>query len=90
MLAHSIKSIQELIALDIRFLAITQNIDTDESNPMSRFLLHIFAAFAELDRGMIRERVTSGIRGAKANGKKLGRPNRVFRREQESAPVIRV
>ena len=45
--AHSIKSIQELIALDIRFLAVTQNIDTDQSNPMSRFLLHIFAAFAD-------------------------------------------
>ncbi len=79
--AHSIKSIQELIALDIRFLAVTQNIDTDESNPMSRFLLHIFAAFAELEREMIRERVTSGIRVAQANGKRLGRPKRVFRRD---------
>jgi putative DNA-invertase from lambdoid prophage Rac len=43
--AHSIRSIQELVALGIRFLAVTQNIDTDESNPTSRFLLHIFAAF---------------------------------------------
>src|SRR5688572_5374229 len=67
--AHSIKSIQELIALGIRFLAVTQNIDTEESNPMSRFMLHIFAAFAELEREMIRERVTSGIRVAKTNGK---------------------
>ena len=79
--AHSIKSIQELIALGIRFLAVTQNIDTDESNPMSRFMLHIFAAFAELERDMIRERVTSGIRVAKANGKQLGRLKRVFRRD---------
>ena len=79
--AHSIQRIQELIALDIRFLAVTQNIDTDESNPMSRFLLHIFAAFAELEREMIRERVTSGIRSAQASGKKLGRPKRVFRRD---------
>ncbi len=67
--------------MDIRFLAVTQNIDTDESNPMSRFLLHIFAAFAELEREMIRERVTSGIRAAKANGTRLGRPKRVFRRD---------
>jgi DNA invertase Pin-like site-specific DNA recombinase len=50
--AHSIKSIQELIALDIRFLAVTQNIDTDDSSPMSRFMLHILAAFAELEREM--------------------------------------
>ena len=52
---------------------------------MSRFLLHIFAAFAELEREMIRERVTSGIRAAKASGKCLGRPQRVFRRDQAVA-----
>ena len=31
---------------------------------------------------MIRERVISGIRGAKAKGKSLGRPRRVFRRDE--------
>jgi Resolvase, N terminal domain len=41
-----------------RFIAITQNIDTDNSNPMARFFLHILAAFAELERELIRERVT--------------------------------
>ena len=30
---------------------------------------------------MICERVTSGIRAAKANGKQLGHPKRVFRRD---------
>src|SRR3954452_13617680 len=86
--AHSIKSIQELIALDIRFLAVTQNIDTDESNPMSRFLLHIFAAFAELEREMIRERVTSGIRAAKASGKQLG-PRAVYSAETSLCPCAK-
>jgi DNA invertase Pin-like site-specific DNA recombinase len=47
--ADSIKSIQELTSLGVRFIAVTQNIDTDESNPMARFLLHIIAAFAELE-----------------------------------------
>jgi putative DNA-invertase from lambdoid prophage Rac len=80
--AHCIRSIQELVSLGIRFLAATQNIDTDENNPGSRFLFHIFAAFAELEREMIRERVISGIRNAKINGKSLGRPKRVFRRDE--------
>jgi Resolvase, N terminal domain len=53
--ADSIKSIQELTGLGVRFVAVTQNIDTDESNPMARFLLHIIAAFAELEREIIRE-----------------------------------
>ncbi len=80
--ADSIRSIQELVGLGVRFLAVTQNIDTDESNPMSRFLLHIMAAFAELEREMIRERVTAGVRTARAKGKALGRPRRVFRRDE--------
>ena len=80
--AHCVRSIQELVSLGIRFLAATQNIDTDESNPTSQFILHIFAAVAELEREMIRERVVSGIRTAKASGKSLGRPRRVFRRDE--------
>jgi DNA invertase Pin-like site-specific DNA recombinase len=83
--AHCVRSVQELVSLGVRFLAVTQNIDTDESNPTSRFLLHLFAAFAELEREMIRERVVSGIRNAKISGKSWGRPKRVFRRDEAVA-----
>jgi DNA invertase Pin-like site-specific DNA recombinase len=78
----SIKSIQELVSLGVRFLAVTQNIDTQESNPMARFLLHIMAAFTELEREIIRERVLAGVKAARANGKQVGRPRRVFRRDE--------
>jgi putative DNA-invertase from lambdoid prophage Rac len=81
-LANSIQSIQELAAGGVRFIAITQNIDTDESNPMSRFMLHIFGAFAEFEREMIRERVRAGVRNAKRNGKQLGRRRVVFDRSR--------
>jgi DNA invertase Pin-like site-specific DNA recombinase len=60
--SDSIAGIPELVSLGVRFIAVTQNIDTDESNPMARFLLHIMAAFAELEREMIRERVNAGVR----------------------------
>ena len=66
----------------MRLISATQNVDTDESNPTSQFMLHIFAAVAELEREMIRERVVSGIRAAQAKGKPLGRPRRVFRRDE--------
>jgi len=79
---EAIKSIQELTGLGMRFIAVTQNIDTDESNPMARFLLHIMAAFAELEREIIRERVVAGVKAARASGKQLGRPKRVFRRDE--------
>ena len=78
----SINSIQELVGLGVRFIAVTQNLDTDESNPMARFMLHIMAAFAELEREIIRERVVAGVKAARANGKRLGRPQRVFRRDE--------
>ncbi len=78
----SIRSIQELVSLGIRFIAVTQNIDTDESNPMSRFFLHVMSAFAEMEVSLIRERTIAGVRAARANGKVLGRPKRVFRRDE--------
>jgi DNA invertase Pin-like site-specific DNA recombinase len=81
-LIDSIRSIQELGSLGIRFLAVTQNIDTDESNPMSRFFLHVMSAFAEMEVSLIRERTIAGVRAARANGKVLGRPKRVFRRDE--------
>lgn len=81
-LIQSVQSIQELASAGIRFLAVTQNIDTGDDNPMARFLLNIFAAFAEFERETIRERVACGLRTAKAKGKQLGRPKRVFRRDE--------
>lgn len=80
--AHCVRSIQELVSLGIRFLSPTESIDTRTESPMSRFLLHLFAAFAEMEREIIRERVQAGVRNAKAKGITLGRPQRVFRRDE--------
>jgi hypothetical protein len=54
--AHCVRSIQQLVSLGIRFLSLTESIDTGTGSPMSKFLTHLFAAFAEMERGMIRER----------------------------------
>jgi putative DNA-invertase from lambdoid prophage Rac len=80
--AHCVRSIQELVSLGVRFLSPTESIDTGADSPMSKFLLHLFAAFAEMERGIIRERVQAGVRAAKAKGTRLGRPQRVFRRDE--------
>ena len=73
-----VNHIQELEALGVRFIAITQGIDTDKSNPVSRFLLTVLSAVAELEREMIRERVRSGQARAKARGVTFGRPKRIY------------
>lgn len=57
----------------VRFIAVTQGIDTDEQSPGAQLYLHMLAAFAEFERTLIRERVIAGIARAKAQGKKFGR-----------------
>ena len=76
--AHCLSTIQELTSLGVRWIAATQNLDTDQSNPMARFMLTIMAAFAEFEREMIRERVRAGMRAAKARGAKIGRKRAVL------------
>ena len=78
---HLNQQLAALTSYGIRFISTSQAIDTDQSNPTSRLLLQIVASVAEFEREMIRERTLSGIRAAKANGKRLGRPKRVFRRD---------
>jgi DNA invertase Pin-like site-specific DNA recombinase len=46
----------------------------DATTPHGRAMLQMAAVFAELERGMIRERVMAGLDRAKAQGVKLGRP----------------
>lgn len=77
---HLNQQIAALTSYGARFIATSQSIDTDQSNPTSRLLLQILTSVAEFEREMIRERTLSGIRAAQAAGKAVGRPKRVFRR----------
>jgi len=85
-LVHCVSGIQELASLGIRFIATSQGLDTDESNPANKLLMHILAAVAQFERELIRERVSAGMRAAKAHGTKtgnaIGRPRRIFNRDE--------
>jgi DNA invertase Pin-like site-specific DNA recombinase len=48
--------IQILESCGVRFIAVTQGLDTDQRNPASRFLLQVLGAAAEFERALIRER----------------------------------
>ena len=76
-----VESLNKLASAGVRFIATTQSIDTDESNPTSKLLLYILAAVAEFEREMIRERVMAGLTSAKRRGKQLGRRKLLFDRE---------
>jgi putative DNA-invertase from lambdoid prophage Rac len=81
---NCLDGIETLRAHGVRFLAVSQSIDTDESNPTAKLLLHILASVSEFERELIRERVRAGIRNAKLRGKQLGRRRKVFDRGKAS------
>ncbi len=69
---HLVNALAEFEALGIQFVSIHENVDT--TLPQGKLMFHIFAAIAEFEREMIRERVRSGVANARAEGKVLGRP----------------
>jgi DNA invertase Pin-like site-specific DNA recombinase len=79
---HLNQQLAALTSYGVRFVATSQGLDTDSSNPTSHILLQILASVAEFERELIRERTAAGIRAAKSRGKQLGRPRRVFRRDE--------
>ena len=56
----------------IEFVALENNIDT--TNPMGMLLFTMCAAFAEMERVLITERVKAGLYAAHKKGRKGGRP----------------
>lgn len=74
--------VQDLDNAGVRFIAVTQGIDTDSRSPTGKLLMHILAAIAEFERDLIRERVKAGVAEAKRRGKHCGRPKKVFRRDE--------
>src|SRR5215469_16817568 len=59
-LVDCLNNIRTLEENGIRFIAVTQGLDTDQQNPASRFLLHVLGAAAEFERSLIRERTQAG------------------------------
>ena len=64
--------VTELQKKKINFISLKENIDL--STPTGKFQLHIFGAFAEFERDLIRERTLDGLARVKAQGRILGRP----------------
>src|SRR6266852_3783214 len=79
---HLNQQLATLTSYGIRFVAVSQGLDTDQASPTARLLLHILASVAEFERELVRERVRAGIRSAKHRGKQLGRKRVVFDRSR--------
>jgi len=69
---HLILALEEFRNLGVDFVSYQENIDT--SSPLGSAIFTIISAVAQLERDIIRERVKMGLRRARENGKRLGRP----------------
>lgn len=71
---HLLEALQEFQALDVDFISVTESIDT--SSPMGKLVFTFVSALAEFERALISERVTNGLKAAKARGTTLGAPKK--------------
>ena len=82
-LTHLALILDELNRLNIPLIASSQGIDTSNDNPAGRLQLGVLMAVAEFERGIIRERVNSGLAAARQRGVQLGRPSTINGRAAE-------
>jgi len=75
--ANLVASLQELHSLGVRWIAITQGLDTDKSSPVGQLLIHMLSAVAEFERSLAQERIKAGLAAAQARGVHCGRPWKV-------------
>ncbi len=71
-LKHLINALAEFNFYGIDFVSYQDGIDT--TSPAGKLQFQIVGAFSEFERDIIRERVMSGLRRAREQGIRLGRP----------------
>jgi DNA invertase Pin-like site-specific DNA recombinase len=70
-----VNSLADYEALGIAFLSLRDHLDP--STPAGRLMFQIIEAMAEFERALTQERGRSGLRNARAKGRRLGRPKRI-------------
>jgi DNA invertase Pin-like site-specific DNA recombinase len=89
-LARSLKQLIETVeALEqqkIGFRSLTEAIDT--TTPDGKLIFHIFAALAEFERSIIRERTNAGLTAARARGRTGGRPPALAQADLAAAKAL--
>ena len=85
-LSDLVKVVTELEAKNIGFESLTEKIDTITST--GKFVFHVFAALAEFERNIIRERTLAGMKAARARGKLGGRPPKLSEGEMAMAKSL--
>lgn len=84
---HLLAVMDELRAHDVKFISLTENIDT--STPLGAAMFVILAAIAQLERDIIRERVLAGVARARRRRSTWGRAQRWTEEDARRAIELR-
>lgn len=71
-LVHLVQIVTELQARGVAFKSLSDGV-IDTTTPSGQLVFHIFAALAQFERELIRERTKAGLEAARARGRKGGR-----------------
>lgn len=89
-LGRSLKDLVDVVhALQERgigFLSLTESIDTTSAG--GKLIFHVFAALAEFERNLIRERTVAGLAAARARGRKGGRKTKMPKADVRKAAAM--
>ena len=69
---HLVEALDLFHHLGVEFISLREQVDTGSA--LGQAIFTIIAAIAQLERSLIVERVKAGLRRARAEGKRLGRP----------------
>jgi len=83
---HLIDSVGQLQERKVGFRSLQESIDTTTSG--GKLVFHVFAALAEFERDLIRERTRAGLEAARARGKKGGRPPKLDQKKRAQALTL--
>lgn len=78
--------VHQLEGKGIGFRSLTEAIDA--TGPTGKLILHIFAALAEFERALIRERTLAGLAAARSRGRHGGRPRALSDTDARAAVAL--
>ncbi|MFP3586383.1 recombinase family protein [Paraburkholderia sp. SIMBA_055] len=81
-----IRIVGELDERGVKLRSVKESIDT--GGPTGRLVFHMFAALAEFERELIRERTLAGLDAARARGRHGGRPPALDAKQRKAALVM--
>ena len=74
-LKHLVELINQLNQMKVELCSLQENIDT--TSVSGRLIFHVFAAIAEFERDLIRQRANAGLKASRAMGRLGGRPSAI-------------